>query len=195
MDLLKNLEVSKYKKVIFNLDTAYKWGRGWTSAEAQAFEDEVYPKLEEAGYTIRRSIDSMASDTIDEKDGTYLYLHPMDWSGYLKEEDIEKIYNILKSVSPDICHVTSYKTWDCYELSDYKYEQILCENASDIVKWIIANPYKNGFDFAKDYHIPRLRDAYGRCSSDVDIRFVNNLKNILNNLDKATSELIVQKAL
>ena len=164
---------SKLKKVMINIDSAYKWGTCWTLEEKRAFEDEIYPALMSKGFRIHNGDGYGSCETIKEKDGTYLYLHPMQFSGYMTIEDIQKVMDVLTNAKT-VNSVSTPILEDVERISDREYEYILVENAKLINEWIEKNPHKDGFDFVKQYRIKRDEDKCGYCSDDVDIKFVNN---------------------
>lgn len=190
MNLTENLQYSDYRKVRIGIDSAYKWGQGWTHQDAEVFHVQVINGLFDAGFTIKSEKHSGSSPSIIGKnqfDPTYLYLHPMEFTGYMKTEDVKKVLEVLNSCD---C-VSVYKTelGDVYELSDVEYGKILAKHSAEILNFVRSyndehgNLYECGLDFIKKYRIPRVGDTNGVISSsDFECIWIDNFINILKNL-------------
>lgn len=170
MDLTKGLTPSGVKQVEIGIETAYQWGIGWTSRDARQFEKEVYPKLEEAGYTIiPDKYATSAPSLLKENDAvTNLYLHPLKFSGYAYQEDIDAICDILKTCST-VKEVREPFCQDTYDITNEEYAQILTEHEDEIREYYgylkeVGGALENCF--IKNYRIPRIGDHTGLISSD-----------------------------
>lgn len=184
-NLRSGLRISDYKRIRINLRTAYLWGRGWTDKESKAFETEVYNRLRAEGFEVKESGDSFSCPKITvHKFGEKmdLYLHPMEVTGFATIEQAEKVYSILKECKT-IEAVGKLLAEDVFDLPDSKYEELIYQNAEDILEMVRGyigrfgeRPYDYGFFFAEHFRIPRdCSYDCGRSSSDIDVKAVNNM--------------------
>lgn len=186
MDLRENLKVSEYVHVRIDLDSAYKWGRGWTPVEAEAFKEDVYPKLEEAGFKIEIAKNSYSSDYLKTvtPSPTSIYMHPMEFTGYATAEEVDKMVAALKSCTT--CEIRDVQTKETYKLSDYSYRKLLEEHSKEILELVKEAKSKCSehfkfdatnfaFRFAEKYRVPRVGDNSGVLgNSDVDCEWIIN---------------------
>lgn len=186
-DELDNLRLSEYKIVNISIEgSGYEVG-GWSSVvDMQRFENEVYQKLRDAGYTINEPSMSGASHTLTANDiHTSLYLHPTSFTGYAKPSDIEQITAILNDCSC-LNKATVVKAADCYDLTDAEYTRLIYAHAKEITECLSSKTsrYDVGFQFAEKHRIDRVGDkASGVLSSnDVDIKAVEAIYDIAKNL-------------
>jgi hypothetical protein len=92
------LEERKYTKVHIAIESGYVWGTDKPGMPPEAyakFEKEVRELLGQAGFAIKEASRLSSCQTVN-KDKEYLYCHPMDLSGYLKEESIPKVIEAIK---------------------------------------------------------------------------------------------------
>lgn len=178
MKLVYNIKMSNYYRFYLALDTAYKWSRGMTREEQTAFEKDVYPKIEAAGYILERPKDEYSCPRI-KKDGDTrmdLYLHPMEITGLATEEQMNDIRSILKRCTT--IKATELKSSDQIEDLDEKdYLEILENNRDEIIAWIKESKKNDGFAFAKQYRPACFClssiSIYG--STDLDVKYVTDL--------------------
>lgn len=190
MDLKIGLTESVYKKVRINLITAYKWGRGWTSSEAEAFKNEVFPALERAGFVIKEGTSYGGCETLTDKENfsqTYLYLHPMEFTGYLKDEDIEKVLNVVKNCTC-IERVEAPQIEIAYDVTDEEYASILADHSKELLEMMREAKEKKRlydfeFDFMRGYRIPRVGDSSCLSSSDFEYKWLNSFIKVMENLE------------
>lgn len=194
---LDKLKVSEYKYVNIQIDSDYQWGSGWTSEQEQRFINEVYPKLREAGYSINAPTMTGACNTLSVKgdEHTDIYMHPMNFTGYAKVEDIEKLEALLSSCKC-IDNVNIIRKDDCYDLSDHNYRKLIAAHAKEIMACLDEkdSKYDVGFDFAKKHRIPRIGDKMGLSSFDVDFSAVEMVFETAKNLGyfEERSRLVTQ---
>lgn len=187
LNLTKDLEIAKEKRVHIHLNSDYKWGRGWTEEESKRFDNEVLSAFKEAGYTVKEEKSSFSSPTLT-KGGSRLniYMHPMDFSGYATQEEIDEILEILSSC--ECVSVRDVLTEDIYDLNNWEYKNLLAKNAKEIL--VLAKEAKKkrrlsefAFDFAKSHRVPRYGDSGALTSDDVDISFIETFCKIAEGLD------------
>lgn len=182
---LDKLKVSEYKYVNIQIDNDYQWGSGWTSEQERRFTNEVYPKLREAGYSINAPTMSGACSTLSVRGDrhTDIYMHPMNFTGYAKVEDIEKLEALLSGCEC-IDNVNIIRKDDCYDLSDHNYRKLIAAHAKEIMACLDekTSKYDVGLDFAEKHRIPRVGDKMGLSSFDVDVSAVEMVFETAKNL-------------
>lgn len=160
-----------YRQVYFRIDSKYAYGEGWANdEEAAAFHDEVRRLFQSAGWAIQTSTISSGCDTAI-KGQQDLYLHPMNFSGVILEEEIPGIESLLAQATTFRCRGT-----DCYEkyleLSDEDYWTLLETRKDEIIAAILEryrtkrrNLYKVGeaaAGIAQRFTVHRLCDKEGK---------------------------------
>lgn len=190
MDLTIGLKESVYKKVRINLISAYKWGRGWTPSEAETFKNEVFPALERAGFVIKEGTSYGGCETLTDKEkfsSTYLYLHPMEFTGYMKDEDIEKVLDVVRNCSC-IERVEAPQIEIAYGVTDQEYASILAEHSKEILEMAREAKEKKKlydfeFDFMRMHRIPRVGDSSCLSSSDFEYKWLNSFIKVMESLE------------
>jgi hypothetical protein len=192
--LLSGLSFADEKKVRIPIVTNYQWGSGWTKEDSIKFDNDVLQRLKNAGYIIKDGDISGSSPTLTTKrlSAMDIYLHPMEFTGYAKIEDIEKILDILydcKANGASIHDIGEVQISDVYKFDDYHYQKILFANSKEILEWMKDNKKENyhmfdlEFDFAQKFRIPRVGDGSALSSTDVDIETIYVFRNIMENLE------------
>lgn len=181
------LRLSEYKIVNISIEGSGYGDGGWRSmADMVRFENEVYQKLRDAGYTINNPTMSGASHTLTANDiHTSLYLHPTSFTGYAKPSDIEQITAILNDCSC-LNKATVIKAADCYDLTDAEYARLIYAHSKEITDSLTSKTsrYDVGFQFAEQHRIDRVGDKASGVlsSSDVDVKAVEAIYDIAKNL-------------
>lgn len=147
------------------------------------YTDDVYPKLEAAGYVIKESPISGACPTLT-KPGTKmsLYMHPENYSGHACIADINQVKDILM-LCPLVRKVEILYEKKVMDLSDLDYKHLLIQNSKRIIKEIkafldeggVVHSSEIGFDFARNARIPRVGDKSGLFIHDTDIQAVTDI--------------------
>ena len=120
-----------YRKVYFRIDSKYTYNNGWPNdgKAAVEFQGETRKLFQDAGWTLQPGNDSGISDTVI-KGQEELYLHPMNFSGVVMEENIPAIMELLTRAVSFKC-----RGIDCYEeyldLSDEDYWALLESQKKD----------------------------------------------------------------
>ena len=186
---LSKIPISKYRKVRIELDTEYKWGRGWVSREARNRFDMITENaLLMNDFSVRQPKFAMSCPTIvfDEKeDGLSLYFHPMELTGYVPEDQLNKLLNVLREDCKEVIgDVRLVRNEPCYDLSDKDYADLIKSKSKEIVKCIkeerrkhgydiLNNIFEIGADFAREVRIPRAgKDNPGYYPDDADIKAI-----------------------
>ena len=100
---------SEYKKVRIGIEGVYAYGTGYL-VDKTAFERELYPELAIAGYLVNFSRtygvcdelrlvskDSLRNNIRLNPEALFnVYMHPEEFTGYMKDSDVEEITEILK---------------------------------------------------------------------------------------------------
>ncbi len=181
------VEVSDYKKVTIKVETSYKNGRGWENyQDAFRFENEIMDILgTEGGYRLvlpKKQGECFMIEGKSSFDKTSLYLHPREFSGYLKHEDLDKICALLR----DFKEIKNFKVTleeDVYDLSDIEYGRLITDNFKDILKcYDGSHPSSFAEDFVSNCRIPRAGDDPGYSNRDVDWMVIESGVKILQNV-------------
>ena len=85
----------EYTIVKFFIDAGYKWGKGWT-IDSTPFKNEILQVfMKDLQWDVTIPAESSPSAMTAKKWGEYLYLHPMELSGYMKEKNIPNMARVL----------------------------------------------------------------------------------------------------
>lgn len=161
-----------YKKVYFRIMSDYIFDRGWpTKNQKQIFQNETAGLFGGAGWTFQPSTSNSASDTVT-KGWERLYLHPMNFSGEVLEDEIPVIQALLKQASTfKHYHTDIYEEY--VEMNDEEYLAVLTSRKDEILHALLLacktkrrNLYVCGDivnRVAKQFSIRRIcdRDKYG----------------------------------
>lgn len=161
-----------YKKVYFRIKSDYIFDRGWPSENQKlAFQNETAGLFQESGWTFHPSTSSSASDTVT-KGWERLYLHPMNFSGEVLENEIPVIQALLKQAATfKHYHTDIYEEY--VEMNDEEYLALLASRKEEILHALLSacktkrrNLYVCGDivgRVAKQFSIRRIcdRDKYG----------------------------------
>lgn len=205
---------SEYKKVRIGIEGVYAYGTGYL-VDSNAFKRELYPELAKAGYLIDFSRVNGVCDELRlvSKDSPRnnirlnsetlfnVYMHPEEFTGYMKDSDVEKITEILKKNSFVKNVEVTYKK-PVLNLTNNEYKKVIRDNFTNICKYIAhlkELKYSNidaAFEFARNYGNITLEDPKTVLSSDtVEVRyiteFLDNLKSLeidIRDLNKLSKE-------
>lgn len=106
LKLPKDIQIAPERNINIQIKTDYEWGSGWTGTQQQKFKDIVFPKLQEAGFIIKEPKNSFGCETLHSPDPNNkmdIYMHPMEFTGYAREADIKKIYDVFTD-SPEVIY-------------------------------------------------------------------------------------------
>lgn len=171
-----------YRQTYFRINSQYQYDSCWPDEKAEAaFRAETRRLFQDAGWTLQPGNSSGVCDTV-EKGKQDLYLHPMNFSGVILEEDIPGIEAMLARAVTFRCYAV-----DCYEayldLSDAEYRALLESRKTEIAAAIQEkyrtkrrNLYKVGegmLGIVQRFTVHRLCDKEGRY--DMAGLFVNQL--------------------
>ncbi len=125
-----------YRKTYFRIDSLYRYGAGWPGdGAAEAFRDETRELFQANGWTLRPGNERGVCDTVA-KGQQDLYLHPMNFSGVIQEEEIPGIKAFLALGITFHCRGV-----DCYEpyleLNDGEYRALLESRQEEIAGAIL----------------------------------------------------------
>lgn len=187
LKLPKDIQIAPERNINIQIKTDYEWGSGWTGTQQQKFIDVIFPKLKEAGFIIKDPKDNFGCETLHSPDPDNkmdIYMHPMEFTGYAREADIKKIYDVFTDSPEVIYNKALLYSKQVYDVSDEQYLEILKDNEPRIREHLEsmkdARAYEYmlmdaGFDFAKIARIPRIGDHAGYSARDVDIAFVQDI--------------------
>ncbi len=180
------LRMAKELDVHIHMDAGYMMGSGWTPEQRKTFEEELYPKLEEAGYFIEKHGNGECdmlyradrNGNRNRHDKFNLYMHPSDFAGYASKEDIDRITEILNSCKC-ISNARPAFVKEVYDMDDSQYVAFLARNYDGIRRYVEDYPEKDRWmvasEFVKRYRIPRVNARNIISSSDIDICFIHGI--------------------
>ncbi len=92
--------VAPYRQIRIAIKSGYRAGSGWKGNEDKCnqFEEDTRREFRAEGWKVVVDEYSGFSDRVY-KDGQYLYLHPMDITGYIRSENLDEITGILARCS------------------------------------------------------------------------------------------------
>ncbi len=111
-----------YKHVYFRLyQTIYVWGKGWTVSNRaiDEWKAEISVLIMLLGLLIPKQRVVASSPEGVNNLGESIYLHPMDFTGYIHKDNIQKFEKVIREFKSQYW---SFKNTDVYELSDKKNE-------------------------------------------------------------------------
>lgn len=159
-----------YREVYFRIDSAYHGYDGWTSAKDKvAFNEETRRLFQNAGWTLHVGERDCFCDTVT-KGMQELYLHPMNFSGVVSEEEIPEIEALLAKATTFRCRATD-RMAVYYEMTDDEYLKHLDSKRDEIIKAILercktkrSNLYLVGgftMGIADQFSVNRICDKEG----------------------------------
>ena len=107
----KHLRVAPYQSTYFRIRSRYQFDSGWPDEGAErAFREESRALFQSAGWELHPArADSGSSDTVT-KGQQELYLHPMNFSGVIRSDEIPRLQALLAGAQTFQCQGV-----DCYE--------------------------------------------------------------------------------
>ena len=200
---------SEYKKVRIGIEGVYANGTGYL-VDKTAFERELYPELAIAGYLVNFSRtygvcdelrlvskDSLRNNIRLNPEALFnVYMHPEEFTGYMKDSDVEEITEILKKNSFVKDVEVTYKK-PVLNLTNNEYEKVIRDNFTNICKYIAhlkELKYSNidaAFEFARNYGNITLEDPKTVLSSDtVEIRYITDFLKNLKSLNVTMEDIL-----
>lgn len=111
------------KKVYFRLNSPYKWGEGMDDSLSEPFNKEALDILNELGFDIANDGSSSFSCPEGVQGEQNLYMHPMDFSGILSDENYLKAKEIIERAA-NKSSIFSIRSIDISEIEDYHLKYI-----------------------------------------------------------------------
>ena len=127
-----------YQKTYFDIDSDYRWGIGYSSDEARAaFQEESSELFEKLGWSIKPGEPGRGICDTALKGKQELYLHPMQFSGVIRNDEISEIEGALHTAKTFRLRET--RCFDRYEdMSDEAYAAYLDEHRGEMVQAILS---------------------------------------------------------
>ena len=173
----------EYRKVYFRIRSSYQYDSGWPDEGAErAFREESRRLFQSAGWELHPAReDSGSSDTVT-RGQQDLYLHPMNFSGVIRTDEIPQLRELLAGA-----HTFQCQGVDCYEryweLTGAEYLEQLEARRDEIIDAILEryqtkrkNLYVTGpaeLSIAKRFSVHRLCDKDGK--NNLANRYVGEL--------------------
>lgn len=112
---------ASFKTFRFNIYCGYEWGQGYTDSEQKEFfEDIVCPAvMKEMGWSFRKG-DNGSAPTGTKYDEGYVYMHPMEITGYIRLDLADKLIKSFEKFGEEKVRVTSYITcfFNVFDMKD-----------------------------------------------------------------------------
>lgn len=172
-----------YRKVYIRIASSYRYDTGWPDEGAEdAFLAESRRLFQGAGWELHPGRPGSGTCDTVTKGLQELYLHPMEFSGVIREEEIPAVREVL---SPAECfHCQGVDCYEKYmELSDEEYLTLLGSRQAEIEAEILKhyqtrrrNLYVTGpgaESIARLFSVRRVSDKDGK--HDLAGPFVENL--------------------
>ena len=173
----------EYREVYFRIRSSYQYDSYWPDEkDAQSFQAETRALFQKAGWELHPSRErSGVCDTVT-KGQQNLYLHPMNFSGVIRTDEIPRLQALLAGAQTFQCEGV-----DCYEryweLTDEEYMAQLEARRVEIIEAILEryqtkrkNLYVTGpaeQSIVKQFSVHRLCDKDGK--NDLANRYVGEL--------------------
>lgn len=160
-----------YRKVYFRIESDYKWNVGYSSdAKKQQFRDESSALFRSAGWEIESDARDCISHTAV-KGLQKLYLHPMNFSGVIDEEEVPHIEALIATARSFHCRATD-RYEEFFDMSDDAYLAYLESKRTEITAAILERcrtkrrnlyfPSDAVTEVADRFSVNRLCDQEGR---------------------------------
>ena len=173
----------EYQSTYFRIRSRYQFDSGWPDEGAErAFREESRTLFQSAGWELHPArADSGSSDTVT-KGQQDLYLHPMNFSGVIRTDEIPRLQALLAGAQ-----TFQFQGVDCYErywdLTDAAYLERLEAQREEIIEAILEryqtkrkNLYVTGpaeRSIVKQFSVHRLCDKDGK--NNLANRYVGEL--------------------
>lgn len=161
-----------YRETYFRIRSGYIFDQGWlTDQDELEFKKEARRLFQEAGWTLHaEKWHSGHSDTVT-KDQQELYLHPMNFSGVVLEEEIPQLEALLSQAKTFHCYAVD-RYAEYLDLNDEEYWALL-ESRREEIETAVMDLYRTkrknlfitgvtGLDIAEKYSVKRVCDKNGR---------------------------------
>lgn len=129
----------EYMDVMIKLDSAYKWGEGWTEpGQREKFRKTMYDIFRNMGWFIKESDISGGCPTAYKiGTGANLYLHPMELTGLIPKTELANVLKTLKENESSVYKIRSVMLRrEFFDLSEKAYVKYLVESGNEIKKAI-----------------------------------------------------------
>lgn len=205
--------VGNYKRFRIGISNLYFWGDGYRNDKdyndfqriidylADHLDEIIQGKYFGKIYVDRKDPGSSSCSEIKSKfpndEPAYVYLHPMEFTGMLYQEDVENLCKFVNAFAKNTLNRDNVEasisfTEDTYHLNDEQYMKLIFNNSKNIItrvqdylnkltpkkkaNWFKYGIHEVGFDFAKTCGLKRdFENRYGYSSSDTDISTVENI--------------------
>lgn len=136
--MLTDKLTTNYIHVYFRIDSAYKWGSGWTNEQSEQFKEISKNLFLNDGWQLKGQRYHSSNDcNIVIKGNDCLYLHPMNFSGVVLSSSIDHIKKIISQANIFSCRsVDTYEP--VYEITKDEYIKLLEERKEEILDKLIG---------------------------------------------------------
>lgn len=172
----------EYRSTYFRIRSRYQFDSGWPDEDAErAFREESRRLFQTAGWELHPAREGSGSSDTVTKGQQDLYLHPMNFSGVIRTDEIPRLRELLEGETFQCQGVDCYERY--WELSDEEYLAQLEARRGEITQAILEryqtkrkNLYVTGsavLSIAKKFSVRRLCDKDGK--NNLANRYVGEL--------------------
>lgn len=161
-----------YRQVYFRIRSQYEGYRSFPNEQAEInFKEESRRLFQDAGWTLHAEpLHSGVSDTVTNGQQE-LYLHPMNFSGVVLEEEIPQLEALLSQAKTFHCYAVD-RYAEYLDLDDEEYWALL-ESRREEIETAVMDQYRTkrknlfitgvtGLDIAEKFSVKRVCDKNGR---------------------------------
>lgn len=147
------MDKTRYVRTYIRVNAGYVWGSGMERDKTEAFYEEVKSILEPLGFTwVPNKYDSACPRAVRGIES--LYCHPMDLSGYLAVDQVQKVSEAIKAANPTTFQVRAVDTYtEGYAYSEFDLKVTLQSRQEDVENLLLEacktkrrNLYKRRYD-------------------------------------------------
>lgn len=163
---------NEYIKTYFRIDSGYQWGSGMSQESHKAFVYENRLIFEDLGFKILPG-NRNASD-IAYRGHEYLYLHPMNFSGYILKDSISEITEaISKATRYTLRQVDTYETIRFYNPEEFEDELL---DREPEIRMCILNSFKTKRKdlYVPEYIISNIKSGISYDSANADLKNIES---------------------
>lgn len=182
-----------YRRVHFRLNSGYVWGQGMSREKSENFYSEILSLFVDAGWTISQPY-RFGSGAVVTNGNSSLYIHPQEVSGYVTDDLIPGVEDLLDRGSSFLHYNTDFYG-TAYNWTAQEYWEYLNSKRSEIYDALLeafktpqGNLYK--FDYnalpviISRFHVQRLDGQNGHCTGDITEQVIREMFTALVNTGK-----------
>lgn len=182
-----------YRRLYFRLNSGYVWGQGMSREKTENFYSEILTLFVDAGWTISQPYHFGEGAEVT-NGNSRLYIHPQEASGYITDDLIPGVEDLLDRGSSFLHYNTDFYG-TAYNWTAQEYWEYLNSKRSEIYDALLEafkTPRRNLFKFAENvmpniisrFHVQRLDGQNGHCTGDITEQVIREMFAVLVNIGK-----------